>query len=101
MFAINVGIFVAAAGEIDDEQLSRGGGGAPNRFGYGVGGFERRDDSFGAGELHRGRESRGVADGSVLGAMLIVKPGVLGTDQRVIEPGGNGMGERDLAVGIL
>ena len=71
-------------------------------FGYGVGGFERRDDAFGAAELDGGGyRVIVVGTGAVFGAGFVVQPGVFGSDGGVIETGGNGVGEGDLAVVIL
>ena len=51
-------------------------------FGYGVGGFERGNNSFRAGEHGRGFERFRVGGGDIFGAALIVQPGVLGADRR-------------------
>src|SRR6266571_783390 len=50
VFAVDVDIFVAAAGEIDDEYFSLGTGREAHRFGYRVRGFEGGDQSFSAGK---------------------------------------------------
>ena len=42
-----------------------------------------------------------VVGGDVFGAALIVQPGVLGSDGRVVESGGDGVGEGDLSGGVL
>src|ERR1700676_4235140 len=44
IFAVDVGVFVAASGKIDDIDLPLGRGGALDDFRDGVRGFERRDD---------------------------------------------------------
>src|SRR5437764_11920255 len=46
VFAIDIGIFVSAPRQVDDPQLTPGRRRAANRFRYGMGRFERRDDSF-------------------------------------------------------
>ena len=101
IFAIDIDVFVAAAGEVDDEDFVLGGGRAADGFGDGVGGFERRDDALGARQAAGGGQRFGVAGGDVLGAVAIVQPGVLGADHGVIEAGGDGVRERDLAVVVL
>ena len=70
-------------------------------FGHRVRRFERRNDAFRAREQARRVQRLGIGSRHVLGAALIVQPGVLGTDHGVIEPGGDGVRERDLAVVIL
>ena len=72
-----------------------------HRLGDGVRRFERRNDAFRARKQARGIERFGVGYGGVLGAFLVVQPGVLGADHGVIQAGGNGVGERDLAVAVL
>jgi len=64
----------------------------------GVGGFERGDDAFGAGEGARGVEGGGVRDGGIFSAALIGEPGVLGADGGIVEAGGNGVRGSDLSV---
>ena len=76
-------------------------GGALDALGYGVGGLEGADDSFEMGELAEGVERFLVVGGDVFGAALIVQPGVLGSDGRVVESGGDGVGEGDLSGGVL
>src|SRR5260221_2624330 len=63
-----------------------------------MGGFERGDDAFGAGESPRSVERGGVSYGGIFCAALIGEPGVLGTDGGVVEAGGDGMSCGDLAV---
>jgi hypothetical protein len=53
------------------------------------------------GELAEGVEGFAVVGGDVFGAALIVQPGVLGSDGRVVESGGDGVGEGDLSGGVL
>ena len=66
-----------------------------------MGAFEGGQNAFDAREAAGGVESFGVAGGDVLGAVAVAQPGVLGTDHGVVEPGGDGMGQRDLPVLIL
>src|SRR2546430_948531 len=63
-----------------------------------MGGFERGNDAFGAGEGARSVECGSVGYGGIFGAALVGEPGVLGTDGGVIETSGNGMRCCDLAV---
>ena len=81
-------VFVAAAGEIEDDEVVFGEAwGAFDEAGDGMGGFERRDDAFGTSEGLRGVESSGVAHGGIFGAALIGEPGVLGADGGIVETG--------------
>ena len=63
--------------------------------------FERGDDPFGARETQSGVERFSVGRGSVFGAAGIVESRVFGADGGVVESGGDGVGEGDLAVVIL
>src|ERR1700674_5230512 len=96
---VSVHVLVAAAGEIEDDEVVL----AHAREAFdetcdGVGGFERRDDALGAGEQARGVERSGVRDGGVFGAALIGEPSMFGADGRIIESRGNGVSGGDLAV---
>src|ERR1700690_2190284 len=71
--AVDVGIFVAPAREVDDVDLAWGRWRALEDFGDSVRGFERRNDAFGAGQQHRGGESFRVAGGSVFGAIPFIE----------------------------
>ena len=53
VLAVDVDVFVAAAGEIDDKDLVLRRGRAPDGFGDRVRRFERRNDSFGARQQFR------------------------------------------------
>src|SRR5258706_1122604 len=101
IFAVDVGVLVAAPGDVDHEELARGGGSAIQYFGQGMGGFKRRNNAFGAGQLLGRCQRLGVARRSVFGALTVVQPGVLRTDGGVIQAGRNGVRQRDLAIGIL
>src|SRR5690606_15040493 len=94
-------VFVAAAGEADEDSFAgvfsrpaRGGG-------DGVAGFERGDDAFGATELVEGGEGFFVGGAHVLLALNGVEDGVFGADVGVVEAGGDGVGVGDLAVRVL
>src|SRR5579863_301298 len=101
IFAVDIGVLVAAPGDVDHEQLSRGGGSALEHLGHGVRGFKRRDDAFGARQLLGRRQRLGIGGRSVFGAMAVVQPGVLGADGGVIQTGRNGVRQGNLAIGIL
>ena len=99
IFAIDVDVFVAAAGEIDDEDLALG---RRARAGW-LRRRRARDSS--AGMMPSVRAERQAASSAsasladdVFGAAAIVQPGVLRADRGVVEAGGNGVRERDLAV---
>src|SRR5260370_19696923 len=97
-----VHVLVAAAGEIeDDEVVLAEAREAFDEPGDGVRGFERRDNALGAGEKTRGIERSGVRDGGIFSAALVGKPGMLRADGRIIKPRGNGMRRGNLAVFIL
>src|SRR5437016_14056780 len=66
-----------------------------------MGGLQRGNDAFGAGEKSGGIESSLIGDGGIFGAALIGEPGMLGADGGVVEAGGDGMRCGDLAVFIL
>src|ERR1019366_7044737 len=101
VFAIDIDVFVAASGQVDDEGLALRDGRAADRLGYGVCGFHGGNDAFGAAENLRGGERVVVAAGAVFGAPAVVQPGVFGADGSVVEAGGNGVGGRDLTVFVL
>ena len=48
-----------------------------------------------------GLQSGLIGDRGVIGAALIGKPGVFGTDGGIVESRGNGMSRSDLAVFVL
>src|SRR5450756_2565144 len=98
----NADILVAAAGEVDHENVGLVHGGSEMiGFRYGVSAFECRDDAFGTGEGHSGLEGVGVGAGGVGGAAGVVEHGVFGADGGVVETGRDGVGEGDLAGVIL
>src|SRR5688572_4366840 len=66
-----------------------------------VRGLERRQDALLASEPREPRERVLVADPRVLGAAGVVKRRMLGTNRRVVEARGDGMGELDVAVLVL
>ena len=76
-------------------------GRAADGFGHGMRGFERRNDAFRAAQRDGGIDGSLSQQAQYSARAAIVQPGVLGTDGGVIEPGRNGMGERDLAVVVL
>ena len=84
-------------------RMSRGAerGREADAFGDGVRAFERGDDAFGARETERGVEGFGIGGGGVLGAAGIVQRRVLRADGGVVEAGGDGVREGDLAVVVL
>src|ERR1051325_2337144 len=95
-------IFIAAAGEVDDDEVVLGEGWRKvNDFGDGMGALEGRNDAFEAGELHERFESLVVGCVSVLDAVLVAEPGVLGADGGIVEAGGDAVGKLDLAELIL
>ena len=69
---IGVHVFVAAAGEIEDDEIIAGQARrALDKVGKGVGGFERGDDAFDARQGARGGDRGVIAHGRVFGAMLV------------------------------
>src|SRR5580704_2109701 len=50
VFAIDVRVLIAAAGQVDQEQLPSRSGRPSDRLGHGMRRFKRRDDTFGPGE---------------------------------------------------
>src|SRR6266851_9999254 len=99
---VSVHVLVAAAGEIEDDEvvlleLRQ----TLDKTGDGVGRFERGDDAFGARKKARGFESRLIGDGGIFGTPLIGQPGVFGADGGIVEPGGNGMRCGDLPIFVL
>ena len=69
-------------------------------MGDGMGGFEGGDDAFHFGQRAEGREGFGVGGVVVIDAAGIAVVAVLGPDGGVVEAGGDGVGELDLAVGV-
>src|SRR5258708_33102291 len=99
---IRVHVLVAAAGEVDDDQVA----GLELRQPFdeardGVCGFERGDNTFGEREKLRRIERRMIVNRGIFGAMLIREPRMLRADRRIIKAGGNGMRGGNLAVFIL
>src|SRR5258708_23869372 len=99
---IGVHVLVAAAREIEDDQVA----GLELRQTFdeardGMGGFERRNDAFGKREKLGRFERRLIVHGGIFGAMLIRKPSVLRANGRIVEACGNRMRRRNLAVFIL
>src|SRR5579884_931609 len=101
VLAIDVRVFVAAAGEVHDENAALLGRRTAQSFSDSVRRFQCRNDSFGAGKRTRGRKRVGIGGIDVLRAPAVPKPGVLRPHQRVIETGGNRVGGRHLAVLVL
>src|SRR5579883_2970631 len=101
VFAIDIGILIAAAGKVDDEHLTLPARRLFDRFSNRVCRFERRDDAFGAREPLRRYERRLIARGCVFRSAAIVEPRVLGTDRGIIKPGTHRVRERDLTVFVL
>src|SRR5216683_5587800 len=78
---VSVHVLVAAAGEIEDDEVIFPQLGQPfDQAGDGVGGFERGNDAFGAREQARGIESGLIGDGEIFGAALVGEPGMFGAD---------------------
>jgi hypothetical protein len=99
---IGVHVLIAAAGEIDDDEIGRLElGEALDEAGQRVRGLEGRDDAFGAREEFCGFECSRIGNSGIFGAMLIGEPGVFRTNGRIIETRGNGMGGGDLAIFVL
>src|SRR5580765_5831636 len=63
--------------------------------------FERRQEAFLTGQPLECDERVLVSNPRVLSAAGVVKPGVLGSDGRVVEPSGDRMGQLDVAVFVL
>src|SRR5579883_28822 len=101
IFAIDVGVLVAASGKIDDEQLAFSGRCAAEGFGDSVSGLQCGNDALHAGQGASRFERAGIGSGDILGAALIAQPSVFGADQGVVEARGYGVGEGDLAFGVL
>src|SRR6266404_315695 len=99
---IRVHVLVAAAGEVEDDQVA----GLELRQAFdeardGVRGFERGDNTFGERKKLCRIERRLIVNRGIFGAMLIREPRMLRADGRIIKAGGNGMRGGDLAVFIL
>ena len=65
-----------------------------------MGAFQGRDDAFDVGEFLESSERFIVGGVGVFHATGLLKKGVLGSDGGVVESGGDGMGEFDLAVRV-
>src|SRR6267378_7609490 len=99
---IRVHVLVAAAGDVDDDQVA----GLELRQPFdeardGVGGFERGDNTFGERKKLCRIERRMIVNRGIFGAVLIREPRMLRADRRIIKAGGNGMRGGNLAVFIL
>src|SRR5271156_319195 len=95
-------VFVAAPGDIQDHQFiffhfRR----AANQFRQGMRGFERRNNTFYARQDFCRGDRFAVPDRRIFGAALLRRPGMFWAHAGVVEPGGNRMGRRDLAVETL
>ena len=64
-------------------------------------GLERRQNAFLATEPLECRQRVVVVDPRVFGASAVVQPCVLGTDRGVVESGGDGVRQLDVAVVVL
>lgn len=69
--------------------------------GDGVGRLERGDGAFEMCELTEGIEGSHTIRGDIFGAALIVQPCLLGSDGRVVESGGDSLGEGDPSGEVL
>src|SRR6516165_9519939 len=74
ILAINIGVFVAAAGKIYYVKLALVGGSTAKRFRDRVGGFKRRNDPFSSRQRSRCGECFRVSNERVFRAMTVVKP---------------------------
>src|ERR1700722_10530417 len=70
IFAINVGVLVAASRKIDDEHLTLCRWRPAQRFGHRVGGFKRGKNSLDARQRTRGIQRLAVGDRAIFGAAL-------------------------------
>jgi len=95
-------VFVAAAGEVDDDQpVLRQSRGELKGLGQGVGGFQRREDPFELRARLKRVHGLVVGDADVLDAAGVLPVGVLGADAGVVEAGGDGVDVGGLAVVVL
>jgi len=95
-------VFVAAAGQIDDDELVGPElGSAFDDFGDCVGGFEGGDDAFEAAECHEGTERFGIGGEGVFDAALIAEPGMLGANSGVVQAGGYAVSKLHLTEFVL
>src|SRR5580658_4606159 len=85
ILAINVRVFVAAPGEIDDEQLIFTSRSTAHGFGDRMRGFERGNNSFQMRQRSGGFERVLIGGRDVLGAALIAQPRMFRPHQRVIQ----------------
>jgi len=95
-------VFVAAAGEVDDDEFVLGHFRRANdAFGDRVCAFERGDDAFEAREFHEGFQRFFVGGVGVFGAFGVAQVGVFGAYGGVIQAGADAVGGLNLAVFIL
>src|SRR5260370_6434634 len=94
VFPVNVDIFVAAAGEIDDEDFALCRGREAHGFGDGVRRLERGYQAFGAGKAAGCFERLLVADRDVLGASHLAPERGLPSHPRLIYSRRDGGGKR-------
>jgi len=95
-------VFVAAAGEVDDDEPVLGqGGGAAHDFGNGVGAFQRRDDPLQAGQFAERLERLLVGGVGVFHPLPIAQPRMLGPDSGIVQAGRDAVGELDLTILVL
>src|SRR5277367_4550398 len=76
IFTVDVGVFVAASGQVDDEELIFGGGCAADSFVDCVRGFQRGNNSFEMGQHLGGGERVLIGSRNIFGTALIAQPGV-------------------------
>ena len=70
-------------------------------MGHGVGGFNGRNDALRPCQIFKGADRLLIRHGHVFRPSDIVQISVLRSDAGVVQPGGNGVHRRDLAVFVL
>lgn len=95
-------VLVTTPGQADDHQVVTRQAGCPTAdLGQCMGGLQRRDDAFLAAAQLEGLQRFAVGHCDVFDPALLMQPGVLGADTRVVQTGGNRMGIGDLAILVL
>src|SRR3954447_7642186 len=93
-------VLVTPAGEADEVER-RAVGVLVHRVVQRVRGLERRDDALQPRDLAKRPQGVLVADGDVARAAAVAQVGVLGARARIVQPGGDRVRLRDLAVLVL
>src|SRR5450830_2166035 len=95
-------VLVAAAREVDQNALIAAHGfGQLHGVGYGVGGFQRRNDAFGAAQVVEGFQGFCIGNADIFGASDVFQKCVFGAHAGVVQPCADAVRLGNLPVFVL